>query len=138
MRIAREGRFAQPDRLQDFDDADAARRAAEARLVNFEWLADNRPDAHPRIERSERILKHHLHFPAKGAQGGAARGKKIASFDEQFAGIGFDQAQQNARQRGLAAAGFADNRERFSGREFEAYIVNGSDAGVCRRRECAR
>ena len=95
--------------------ARGARRGREPRLVNFERLADNCSDAHSRIERSERILKHHLHFAAKRAQRLAARGEKIASLDEQFAGVGLDQAQQHARERRLAAAGFADDRERFAG-----------------------
>ena len=106
--------------------------------MNFERLADDRPHAHSRIERSERILKHHLHFAAQRAQGGAARGQKIAAIDEQFARVRLDQAQQHARERGLAAAGFADNGERFARGEFEAHIVDGRDAGRARPCERAR
>src|ERR1700692_3424388 len=98
--------------------------------MNFERLAYDFADAHSRIERREGILENHLHFAAQGSQFRAASGKEIAPLDEQFTRVRLDQAQEHARERGLAAAGFADDSERFARAKLEIYVVHGGNAGT--------
>ena len=44
-----------------------------------------------------------------------------------LAGIGLDEAQQNAAQRALAGAGLADQAESFAGFDSEGDVVEGAD-----------
>jgi hypothetical protein len=114
MRVAGEDFFFEAGGAQNFHHSRAAFHARKVRLVNLKRLGDYGSHAHSRIERRERILKHHLHFAAQGAQFGAARGEKIAAFDQQLARVRLDQTQKHSRERCLSAAGLTNNRERFA------------------------
>ena len=61
----------------------------------------------------------------KSAAAGAA---PVLSAKIHLAGIGFDQAEQDARERGLAAAGFTDNTESFTGCEGKADPIDADRA----------
>src|SRR5260370_4038113 len=69
--------------------------------MNGERLGDDFADAHPRIERGEWVLKHHLHLAALRAQLFSAKREKIASLEADFPAIGLDQPQEHARQGGF-------------------------------------
>ena len=60
------------------------------------------------------ILKNHLHLAPFRTQGFIRKSEEIAALEKNVAAVGFDQAQQHARQRSLAAAAFTDNRKRFA------------------------
>jgi len=48
------------------------------------------------------------------------------------AGAGRKQAHQGERKHGLAAAGFADEAERFAGSDAQGDVVDGADPALCR------
>ncbi len=71
-------------------------------------------DRGARVEGGERILKHHLDAPPHGAQRFATKRKQIRAAEIDAAGVGLDKAQQDARQRRLAAARRPDEAERLA------------------------
>ena len=100
--------------------------------MNGERFDNDFADTHPRIERSEWILKHHVHLAALRAQFFPAELEKIASLKTEFAAVGLDQPQEHARQRGFPAAALADDGERFSPRDCETYAIHGGEARAFR------
>jgi hypothetical protein len=60
VRVARELGRVEADEIEELGDARAPLRA-RARLVDDERLLDDGADAHPRVERRVRVLKHDLH-----------------------------------------------------------------------------
>jgi hypothetical protein len=71
--------------------------------------------------------KHDLHFRPLAPQGFAAQiGQRFAKQTD-LPGCRLDQAQNGARQRGLAATGFANQRQRFAGRNLQADAIHRFD-----------
>jgi len=68
VRIAAHGVFVQADAAQDCRSALEALCRGEAGFVNGKRLGNDFADAHSRIERSEGILKNHLHLAALRTQ----------------------------------------------------------------------
>ncbi len=100
--------------------------------MNGERLGDDFADAHPRIERGEWVLKHHLHLAALRAQLFSAKREKIASLEADFPAIGLDQPQEHARQGGFPAATLADDGKRLATKNGEAHAVNGGETRAVR------
>jgi hypothetical protein len=61
--------------------------------MDCERLCDDLARPHARVERSERVLKHHLHLPARGTQLGSVDRKQFLPCETDFARIRFDQPQ---------------------------------------------
>ncbi len=77
-------------------------------------LGDRLADRHARIEARERILEDDLEILAQLAHLGGGESAQVAAEPEHRAvGLG-DQLEDRARQRRLAAAGFADDAERLA------------------------
>ena len=125
MRITTEALAIKAHRFQNFDAARPASGRRRVRLVNCQRFRDDAGDGHPRIQRRDRILKNHLHAPAQFAQFRSARAQPIFAPKINFAGIGLDQTQQHARQRGFAAAGFADDAQSFAALHRETHSIDG-------------
>ncbi len=87
-------------------------RLAELRLEDGQRLGDDVADRHARIERGDRILEDDLHVAARGAHLLVGKIEKIAALPQDAAFLRFQQPQDGAAERGLAAAGFADDAER--------------------------
>ena len=112
--------------------AEARGQAFRRRLaVDFEGLGEN-VNGHARVERGVGVLEDDLHAAAQVAHGGGGGGEGLALEDDN-AGGGFDQAQQYAGDGGLAAAGFADQAERFAGLDGERHIVHDAGDAVAAR-----
>ena len=117
---------AQADAAEDVGDARAAfLRVADA--VHAQRLADDVAGGHARIERGERVLEDDLHLPPVGAQLRLAEMRDVGAVDRDAAGGRLDQPQDRAADRGLAAAGFADQRERLAGADFQRHAVDRVD-----------
>jgi hypothetical protein len=97
-------------------------------LVNRQRFGNDFTDTHARIQRGEGVLENHLHVAALQAQGFAGESKQIIALVQNGAVIGFDEAQQHARQGGFAATTFADDGEGFAGLDEKANIVNSDEA----------
>src|SRR5262249_62101736 len=91
-------------------------------------LGDDVAGGLARIERGERILEDDLHLATIGAQLRLLQVRDVAAFELDAAVGRLDQAQDRASHGGLAAAGLADQAQRFAFRDLEADAVNREDA----------
>ncbi len=89
-----------------------------------ERLGHQVADPHPGVERGHRVLEHHLHVAADLGQ---RLGVELPSGDLDLAREG-DEADEGLGDGGLAAAGFADQRERLAGADLETHALGGMDA----------
>ena len=102
------------------------RRARKSGLEGFQRFGDGLADGHARIEARERILEHDLQFLAQPALVAVADLSQVARHPHDgAAGLG-QQRQHGARQRRLAATGFADDAERLALAQREAHAVDGA------------
>ena len=99
--------------------------AACRQAVDAERLADDVAGGHARIERGERVLEHDLHRAPVRTQLGLAELGDVAAIELDAAAGRLDQPQHAARHRRLAAAGFADQPERFAGADRKADAIHG-------------
>ena len=70
-----------------------------------------------RIERGERVLKHHLDMPRLAADIFARQLRPVLALEHDRSGVRIDQPHDAARQRRFARAGFADDAERRAPRQ---------------------
>jgi hypothetical protein len=85
--------------------------------VDGERFGENLANGHAGVERGIGILKDDGEMAAEAAEIAWWEREEIDGFVrrgvvEDFAGGGFEQAEENARKGGFAAAGFADEAER--------------------------
>ena len=59
---------------------------------------------HPRVQRRVAVLEHHLHVAAQSGDGDAARRANRFAVEDQLTGVALHQMQQDAGERGFAAA----------------------------------
>src|SRR6185312_15786529 len=111
---------------EQFRDARPARRPV-ADAVNDERLFDDLTRAHARVERRVRILKHDLHVAARTAHAAAREREDVFAAEPHGSRRRFDQTQQAASGRRLAAAGLADEPERLAAVDREADAVDRLD-----------
>ncbi len=90
-------------------------------------FGDDVRDAPARVEAGVRILEDHLHAPpqrARGLERAVQRGLHIQPAQPGAAVRRGLEADHQARQRALAAARFADQRQRASALDREAHVVD--------------
>ena len=87
-------------------------------------LGDDLPDRHARIERRVRILKDHLHVLPRAAQLRAGQLRDVDVAEHHAAARRLDEPQHRAAERRLAASRFADEPERFAGKNVERHAVD--------------
>ena len=78
-------------------------RSASAQTQCQQTFFQRVADAHPRIQRSIRVLKNNLHIASPGTQGLAIQRQKIAAAQNDLATGRRHQPQQALAHRGLAA-----------------------------------
>jgi hypothetical protein len=78
---------------------------------------------HARVQRGVRILEHHLQAAAERQQLLAAQAERVDAVEPHGAGVGALQHQQCSCQRGLSAAGLADQAKRLAAAQVEADAV---------------
>ena len=93
--------------------------------VDLRSVRDRFEHRQPRIERCERILEHHLQVAPEVAQGHAAILAHAVAVEHHFAAVGFDQAGDEARGGGLAAARLTDDAQGLALVHREAHSVDG-------------
>jgi hypothetical protein len=90
-----------------------ARRRIGLGAVDQQRLHDDVFNLHARIERPIGVLEDDLHGAAPRAHGSGIERRDIGSIEPDGAVGGLDQADQRAERR-LAAAGLADETQRFA------------------------
>ena len=93
--------------------------------MDAERLADDIASRHARIERGKRVLEDDLHRTPMRTQVGLAEMGDVAAVEPDAAAGRLDQAQDAARDRRFAAAGFADKPEGFSDANRKTDAVHG-------------
>ena len=91
-------------------------------------IGDDVADLAARIERGERILKHHLDALALLAQRLAVDARQVGFTKPHGAAIRLDQAHDQARDGRFAGTGFADQAKRLALKNVEADFLGGLDA----------
>ena len=115
-------------------DAGLALGVGERLGQEMQRLGDDAAGAVAGIEGAVGILEHHLHAAAQGRQRRAVRpvtsvpSSRIAPPSRGL------QRQHGAGQRGLAAAGFADEADALAGPDREVHAVDGAQAAARARR----
>ncbi len=122
LRIAAGMLRAQPDSPQQFGDTPGAFGGRHA--VRLHRLGKDVGDRHPRVERSQRVLKHHAHLPAHLEPFGRGHPGGVLAKHRNAAGSRPDQAEDFHDRRGFPAAGFADQAQRFALANVEADSVH--------------
>ncbi len=126
MRIALRVIRRQADVLQEPRDA-LLGFAPPRDAVHVERLGDREADGEARIEGGERILEDHLDIAPQRPHFGGWQLRDVAALELDAAAGDVDEAQKGAARRRLAAARFADECKRFSGREVEAHPLDRMD-----------
>ena len=91
--------------------------------VNVERLTDLLSDAHAWVERAQRVLKDDLHRLALRPPFPRRKAVDRPAFEAHRAGRRLVEPEHQARDRRLAAAAFADERQRFSRVDIERDAV---------------
>ena len=121
MRIAAgEHRRIEPDLAQELMRLLA--RGGRRNAIDLRPERDRVFDRQPRIERGVAVLEHHLHAAAQFPQR-QGRTDRLA-VEQDFPVIRLDQSDDQARGRGLAAAGFADNADHLALVDRERDVVD--------------
>src|SRR5579859_3151555 len=96
--------------------------------MNRQWLSDDGTHSHAWIEGGDRVLENHLDAAPQRAELRTASVQPVLAAKSNRSGIRLDQAQKHSRECGFAAAGFADNPQRFATRKRERHAIHGETA----------
>ena len=124
VRIASRHVIKQPDEFEQLNHLGARRRFVWLQAVNQQRLGDAVADGHARIQRTERILKNHLHLAAIVFQRIAVGMRDVHTRESDGAGSGFLQPQQRAPDRGFAAARLTHQADGFALEYLERQIIH--------------
>ena len=127
----------EPDELHHLLDPALALLAGR-RLVDGEGVADDRPDPAARVERPVRVLEDHLHLAPVRAHPPRRQGADVVAVEDDPAGGEVVQPRDAAGERGLAAAGLADEPEGLPAAYRQAHPVNGMHHGLVPLEELSR
>jgi len=92
--------------------------------MDVQRFADDLLNGHARVERAVGVLENHLELAPPRAQGRATHFQNVLAVERDFPRRRFDEPDDGAAERRLAAAAFADEAERFAGRDAEADVVH--------------
>ena len=95
--------------------------------VRAERLADDAPDAVPRVERGERILEDHLHSPAQRPQRPLSEFGDVTAVEDDAPRGRLVEAQDRPPDGGLTAAGLADEAKGFAAADRQRHTVDCAD-----------
>src|SRR6202166_329145 len=117
----------QADGLEQIHDALFELLPGLGQFVNDHGFADDRADAHARIERRIGVLKDDLDIAAQDAQLIGRQRPDLLAFEIDLAGSRFDQAKHATPGGRLAAAGLADKPQRFAAGDLKIDAVDRAD-----------
>jgi hypothetical protein len=108
--------------------------AVGADAVETKRLLENGADALARIEAGIGVLEHQLNVAPQRPEAAHAGMGDVRPVEAQRAFGRLKQADDAARQRGLAAAGFADEAKGLAGHHIEADVIDGVHAACAAER----
>src|SRR5438270_379135 len=98
--------------------------------MNNQWFGHDFFHAHPRVERGEGVLEDDLHVAAEAAELTAAGCEHVLAVEGDGTGSGLYEAENHTSEGGLAAAGFANQSQRFALRDIERDAVDCADLAL--------
>ena len=113
----------QADQIKQFAHP-LARAARRHQTVQAQRTAENLAHRHARIERCIRILEDHLHASAQRTDLRLTDVRDVLAVEHDAALGRFGQTHHHTRERRFAAAGFADQADRFAGEHVEIDAVH--------------
>ena len=127
MRPAVRGIARQPHPVEQRADPriEIGRGCREAEIADR--LGQDVAHAHARIEAGERVLEHDLHAPPHRPQRAGRKIVDALAVEHHLAGGHVEQLQDRAADGRLAAAAFADQRQRLAARDLERDAVDRVD-----------
>ena len=123
VRIAAHEAARQVHPVEELRDA-LADRGALGQPVVADRLRHLVDQLHLRVERGERVLKDHLHLAPRPAQRARRHRDHVLAVEADLARQRLDQAQDRAAAGRLAAARFADERERLALADVERHVLD--------------
>src|SRR5205085_1608775 len=126
VRVAARGVGRQADGDEQLADPSAGFPPA-GEAVRPQRLADDPPDAVPRVERGERILEDHLHAPPQGSELAFAERRDVAAVEDDSAAGRPVEPQDRAADGRLPATRLADEAERLAAADRQRHVVDGAD-----------
>ena len=126
VRIAQRHVGEEPDELQQLGNT-IGNLGFRHDVMDAHGLADDLPDGHARIERGVGILEDHLHLLAYAGHLGARERGEVRAGEQDLAAGRIVEAEHEAAERGLAAAGLADDCERLAAAHVEGDTIDRAD-----------
>ena len=125
VRVAMPELGPQADLLEERDDP-LVERASPGDPVQPERLADDRSGRHPRVERRVRILEDHVHLAAQRPHLAAREVGDVGAEDADRPGGRLHEPRDAVADRGLAAAGLADQADQLARADRQRHAVDRS------------
>ena len=116
------------DEVEHLGDARLALLLADA--VGTQSLGDRVADRRPRVERRVRDPGRRPGCSCAAPAARARRGEEVLAVEVQRSLVGVEEAQEDARQRRLAAARLADEAEHLAVVDVEVDVVDGAHAAL--------
>src|SRR5579864_5480222 len=91
--------------------------------MHLERKSDVLANGHARIDRTERILKDHLHAAFQTLALAAGDGGQVELVEDDRARVGLDQLENQSCGRRFATAGLADNAEGLARCDLKRHVV---------------
>ena len=110
VRIAARGGFRKPYRFEELSDSARSLRS-RGKIENRERVADLLADPPPRVERGERVLEDHLQPHLVMRTSAAGQRLDLSTLEADRPRARCHHPDRGARERGLAAAGLADETD---------------------------
>ena len=124
MRIAVTVLRQEPHAVQELAHAGSSPRGVWHDAVNGQWLRDDLPHRHARIQRAVRVLENHLDLAADRAQLRLVEGREVTALEDDAAVGRPLELEDAAPRRRLPAPRLADQAERLAAVERERHAVD--------------
>jgi hypothetical protein len=118
---------AEPDQLEQLLDPGRALPRAGAQAVDDHALGDDVADLHPRVQGRVRVLEHHLHAPAGGAQLAAVDLQQVLAVEPDRAAGRVKDPHDAAGGGRLPRSRLPDQAEHLAGGDLERDVVDGPE-----------
>ena len=128
VEFVREGRrdaFGEAHRIHELLDFRVDLPFVPARVVDPQRLRNLLGNGHPRVQGRKGILEDDLRLRPEDAPLFGRELQRVLSVEEDLAGRGLDQADDDPSERRLAASGLPDEAERLSLADRQRYVVHG-------------
>ena len=116
--------FCQSNRIHQLGYSGVQLLFRAAYMIDLQWLRDQLPHTHSRVQGRHGVLKNHLHISSNLLLFSAARFADILAVQKHLTGGGRHQSQNGSAQCGFSAAGFSHHTQCLLGTEGERHVIH--------------